>query len=67
MILTLILFSIIALIFLAAGATLTRYGIGLGARMIYETKENLPVLNSDGGLVDTDQVNTDGLTDEDLE
>jgi len=55
------------LIGIGVGAALVRYGIGLGTRIIYQVKEDLPFLNAGNSGATTDQVNTDGTTDEDLE
>ncbi len=55
------------LIGIGVGAVLVRYGIGLGTRIIYQVKEDLPILNSGKSGVTTDQVNTDGTIDEDLD
>lgn len=53
------------LIGVGIGVFLVRYGIGLGTRIIEQVREDLPILG--GGGVTTDQVNTDGTTDEDEE
>lgn len=55
------------LIGIGVGAALVRYGIGLGTRIIYQVKEDMPILGSGDKMVTTDQVNTDGTTDEDLQ
>jgi len=47
------------------GAVLVRYGIGLGTKIIYQVKEDLPILGKD--MKPTDQAYSDGTTDEELE
>lgn len=54
------------LIGIGVGVVLVRYGIGLGTRIIYQVREDLPILGGSSGVT-TDQVNTDGTTDEDEE
>lgn len=40
---------------LACGAFLVRYGIGIGAKLIYQTKEDLPLLTKEPGEVESPQ------------
>jgi hypothetical protein len=51
---------------LVAGAVLVRYGMGLAGRLIYATKENLPLLHAEHAAP-LEQANTDGTQDIDLE